>query len=59
MEKATPHSSLEALLADLTMFEESLLKDPEEDIISGLVSVYGKEVTKKVHDLLKDSTPSK
>ena len=49
--------SLEALMADLTMFEELLLKDPEEEVISGLVSVYGKVVTKKVQDLLRDSTP--
>ena len=49
--------SLEALMADLTMFEELLLKDPEEEVISWLVSVYGKVVMKKVQDLLMDYTP--
>ena len=49
--------SLEALMEDLTMFEELLLKDPEEEVISRLVFVYGKVVTKKVQDLLRDSIP--
>ena len=44
-------------MTNLTMFEEPLLKDPEEELISGMVSVYGKVVMKKVQDLLRDSTP--
>ena len=57
VEEAVSPPSLEALIADLTLFEEPLLKDPEEEVISGLVSVYGKVVTQKVLDLLRDSTP--
>ena len=39
-------------MADLTMFEEPLLKNPEEEVISGLISLYRKEVMKKVQCLL-------
>ena len=39
VEEAVSPPSLEALMADLTMFEEPLLKDPEEEVISGVVSV--------------------
>ena len=39
------------------MFEKPLLKDPKKEVIFGLVFVYEKVVTKKVHDLLRDSTP--
>ena len=46
-------------MADLTPFEESLLNDLEKEVISRLVSMYRKEVTKKVYDLIRDSTPFK
>ena len=48
MEEATSLPSLEALMDNLTLFKEPLLKDPKEEIIFGLVFVYGKVVTKKV-----------
>ena len=35
-------------MLDLSLFEESLLKDSDEEIISSLGSVYKKEVKKKV-----------
>ena len=57
MEKPTSPPSIEALISDLSLFEEPLLKDLNEEVISSLGSVYGKEVTKKVEDLLRDSTP--
>ena len=44
--------SLEALMMDSSLFEEPLLKDPDEEVIFSLSSIYSKEVTKKV-----DSTP--
>ena len=44
-------------MADLTLFEEPLPKDPKEEVIVKLVFVYEEAVTKKVHDLLRDSTP--
>ena len=37
VEEATSSPSLKALMADLTMFEEPLLKDPNEEVIFGLV----------------------
>ena len=46
-----------ALLLNRPLFEEPLLNDPNKDVISSLGSMYEKEVTKKVLDLLKDSTP--
>ena len=57
VEEAASPPSLEALVAYLTLVEEPLLKDLEEEVIFGLVSVYGKAVTKKVQDLLRDSPP--
>ena len=57
MEKPASFPSLKALLLNRPLFEEPLLNDPNEDVISSLGSVYEKEVTKKVLDLLKDSTP--
>ena len=48
VEKAASPPSLEALMADSTLFEESLLKDPKEEVIAGLASMYGQAVTKKV-----------
>ena len=50
-------SSLEGLMVDSTLFEELLIKDPEEEAIDGLASMYWQAVTKKVYDLLRDSTP--
>ena len=41
MEEALSPLSLEALIADSTLFEEPLLKDPEEEVIVGLASLYG------------------
>ena len=39
------------------MFEEPVLKDLEKKVIFRLLSMYRKEVTKKVQDFLRDSTP--
>ena len=44
-------------MMDSSLFKEPLIKDPDEEVISLLGSIYGKEVTKKVQDLLRDSTP--
>ena len=55
MEEVALPPSLEALLANLTLIKEPLLKDREEEVISELVFVYEKVVTKKVQDLLRDS----
>ena len=44
-------------MADLTLFEESMLKDPKKEVMVRLAFVYGQAVTKKVQDLLRDSTP--
>ena len=57
VEKPTSPPSLEALMSDLLLFKEPLLKDSDSEVISSLGSMYGKEVTKKVQDLLRDSTP--
>ena len=40
-----------------TLFEELLLKDPEEEVTTALGSMYGAPLIKKVLDLLRDSTP--
>ena len=47
VEKPTSPPSVEALMSDLSLFEQSLLKDSNE-IISSLGSVYKKEAKKKV-----------
>ena len=57
VEEVASPPSLEALMVDLTLFEELLLKDLEEEVIIGLDSMYGQVVKKKVQDLLRDSTP--
>ena len=57
VEKPASPPSLEVLMLDLSLFEEPLQKDPDKEVISSLGFVYKKEVTKKVHDLLRDSTP--
>ena len=57
VEKAAFPPSFEVLIMDSSLFEELLLKDPDDEVISWLGFVYGKEVTKKVQDLLRDSTP--
>ena len=57
MEKSTSPPSLEALMLDTLLFEESLLKDPNEEVISALGVVYGEEALKGVQELLKDATP--
>ena len=44
-------------MTDLNLFEEPLLKDPDEEVVSALVSEYGEAVVKKVLNLLMDSTP--
>ena len=41
-------SFLKALMLDLLLFEEPLLKDPDEEVISLLGFVYKKKVTKKL-----------
>ena len=57
VEKPTSPSSLKALLLDRSLFEEPLLNDLDEEVISSLGFVYGKEVIKKVLNLLRDSIP--
>ena len=57
VEKAASLPSLEVLMTDLTSFEETFLNYLEDEVISGLVSMYGKVAIKKVQDLLRDSTP--
>ena len=54
---SSPLSSMEALMANPTLFKEPLLKDPEEEVTTTLGLVYGTLVIKKVLDLLRDSTP--
>ena len=44
----TPSSSVEALMFDLSMFEEPLLKEPDEEVLTSLGEVYGKEAIKGV-----------
>ena len=48
---------MEVLMANPTLFEEPLLKDPKEEVTIALGSVHGTSVIKKVLDLLRDSTP--
>ena len=57
MENLASPPSIEALLSDRPLFEEPLLNDSDKKVISSLGSMYEKEVTKKVLDLLWDSTP--
>ena len=57
VEKSISLPSLKALMTDPSLFEEPLLKDPDEEVISLLGFMYGKEVTKNVQDPLKDSAP--
>ena len=40
-----------------TLFEELLLKDPEEEVMTAFGLVYRAQLIMKVLDLLKDSTP--
>ena len=51
--------SLEDLLFDSSIFEELPLEVLIEEVFSLLGAVYGGEVVKGVHELLKDSTPFK
>ena len=57
VEKLASPFSLEALIADQSLIEEPLMSDPNEEAITSFGFVYGKVVTKKVQDLLRDSTP--
>ena len=57
VEKSASPPPIEALMSDLSLFEEPLLKDLDKKVISSLGSVYGKEVMKKEYDLPRDSTP--
>ena len=59
MERPTSPSppSLEALMSDLSLFKELLLKDPDEVVISALRAIYEREAFEGVQELLKDSTP--
>ena len=41
VEEVVSPLSLEALMEDSTLFEEPRLKDPEEEVITRLASVYG------------------
>ena len=52
VEKVASPPSLEALITDSSLSKEPFFKDPNKE----LGFVYEKEVTKKVQDLLRDST---
>ena len=41
---------------NLWLFEEPLLKDLDEKVLTSLGVVYGKEVIKRVQELLRDAT---
>ena len=58
-EKPTSPPSLEALMSNLSLFDEPLLKDPDEEVLTLLGEVYSKEAIKGVQELLKDATPFK
>ena len=58
-EKPTFPLSLEVLMFDVFLFEEPLLKDPDEEVLSSLGAMFGREAIKGVQDLLKDATPFK
>ena len=58
-EKPTSPPSLEALMSNLSLFEEPLLKDSNKEVLISLAEVYGKEAIKGVQELLKDATPFK
>ena len=51
-----PSPSLKALLLNLLLFKEILLKDADEEVISALGAVYGHEAFKGMRELLKDAT---
>ena len=44
-------------MVDPTLFEEPLLKDLEEEVMTALGSMYGDPLIKKILDLIRDSTP--
>ena len=46
-----------SLMADPHLFEEPLLKDPEEEAVFDLAAEFGALMIKKALDLLRDSTP--
>ena len=59
-EKPTSPPSLEALMFDLSLLEEPLLKDSDKEVLTSLGEVYDKEVAiKRVPELLNDATPFK
>ena len=47
---------MQALMTDPTLFEEPLLKDPEE-VMTAMGSVYKALMIKKFMDMLRESTP--
>ena len=57
MVKTPAPPSLKALLADLTLFEEPLLKDTKEEVMAEMAVVYRMVAMKKVQDFLRDYTP--
>ena len=59
IEKPTSPLSLKVLMSDLSLFEQPLLKDPNEEVFTSLCEVCGKEAIKGVQELLKDATPFK
>ena len=58
-ENLTFPPSIEALMSDLSMFEEPPLENPDEEMVSSLGVVYEVEAIKGVLELLKDATPFK
>ena len=40
VERPTSPPSMEALMSDLSLFEDSLLKEPDEEVISELEAIY-------------------
>ena len=54
-----PPPPLEALMSNSLLLKESLLKDPNEEVIFALGAMYEKEASKGVQEFLKDATPFK
>ena len=46
-------------MLDLSLFEEQLLKDSNEEVLTSLGEVYNKEALKGVQELMKDTTTFK
>ena len=56
-EKTDVPPSLEALMSNLSLFDEPLLKDLDEEVLTLLSEVHGKEAIKGVQKFMKDAIP--